>query len=272
MLLIDLEDEEAPLAPTPDIEVDEAHSDSDDEPRGANTPALAQIERNRANRAIFSDFLEHEIAERDKAPELDDSFHSKLPDSSTRIIDDPRDYQTELFEKAKAENVIAVLDTGSGKTLIAALLMRDVEDQELVDRADGKAPRISFFLVNSVYLVLQQQRMLANNLSTTPALLHGNTKEDLWRAFEWHDLFKKNKAIVCTAEVLNQCLMHSFLSIEQINLIVFDEAHHTKKGHPYARIIKDYYLPQHQSHRRPKIFGMTASPVDAKGDIRAAAL
>lgn len=32
---------------------------------------------------------------------------------STVIITDPRDYQIELFERAKKQNVIAVLDTGT---------------------------------------------------------------------------------------------------------------------------------------------------------------
>ena len=31
---------------------------------------------------------------------------------STKIITDPREYQLELFERAKSENIIAVLDTG----------------------------------------------------------------------------------------------------------------------------------------------------------------
>ncbi len=67
---------------------------------------------------------------------------------STVIISDPREYQIELFEKAKVQNTIAVLDTGSGKTLIAVLLLRHVIDQELEDRSAGRAPRVSFFLVD----------------------------------------------------------------------------------------------------------------------------
>jgi endoribonuclease Dicer len=31
---------------------------------------------------------------------------------SQRIISSPREYQVELFERAKEENIIAVLDTG----------------------------------------------------------------------------------------------------------------------------------------------------------------
>lgn len=37
---------------------------------------------------------------------------------------------------------------GSGKTLIAVLLLRHVLDQELEDRAVGKKKRIAFFLVS----------------------------------------------------------------------------------------------------------------------------
>jgi len=80
-----------------------------------------------------------------------------------QIISSPREYQVELFEKAKEKNIIAVLDTGlstfeislilltatgSGKTLIAVLLLRHIFAQELEDRAIGRPKRISFFLVS----------------------------------------------------------------------------------------------------------------------------
>lgn len=83
---------------------------------------------------------------------------------SRRIISTPREYQVELFERAKTDNIIAVLDTGkpwsklnratvltrrqgSGKTLIAVLLLRHILEQELEDRARGKPKRVAFFLV-----------------------------------------------------------------------------------------------------------------------------
>ena len=67
---------------------------------------------------------------------------------SNVIISGAREYQIELFERAKAQNTIAVLPTGAGKTLIAVLLLKHILDQELEDRALGKAHRGAFFLVS----------------------------------------------------------------------------------------------------------------------------
>ncbi|EGD90125.1 hypothetical protein H112_02598 [Trichophyton rubrum D6] len=187
----------------------------------------------------------------------------------TSIIHDPREYQLELFEKSKEKNIIAVLETGSGKTLIAVLLLKHVIEQELTDRSLGLPPRISFFLVDSVTLVYQQAAVLQNNIPQKIDKFCGAMQTDLWNKETWEGHFKRNMVIVCTAEVLHQCLLHSFIQIDQINLLIFDEAHHAKKEHPYARIIKDFYLKEPE--RKPKIFGMTASPVDAKVEVVGAA-
>lgn len=45
---------------------------------------------------------------------------------STVIITDPREYQVELFEKAKKQNIIAVLDTGSQARTFLVLLGANV--------------------------------------------------------------------------------------------------------------------------------------------------
>jgi endoribonuclease Dicer len=202
------------------------------------------------------------------------------------IISSPREYQVELFEKAKEKNIIAVLDTGtrfqsflvyllteagSGKTLIAVLLLRHIFAQELEDRAMGKPKRISFFLVDSVQLVFQQHAVLKANLDQPMNMFCGDMGCDLWSKKLWEKHFSENMVIVCTAEVLRQCLHHSFISMDQINLLIFDEAHHAKKDHAYARIIKDFYAQQEKHVVLPKIFGMTASPVDARVDVKKAA-
>ncbi|OAX85561.1 hypothetical protein ACJ72_00055 [Emergomyces africanus] len=187
------------------------------------------------------------------------------------VIHDPREYQLELFERAKTTNVIAVLDTGSGKTLIAVLLLKHMVQNELADRASGKSPRISFFLVDTVTLVFQQAAVLNANIDQNIGKFCGAMQTDLWSKDTWEKHFSNNMIIVCTAEVLHQCLLRSFIQMKQINILIFDEAHHAKRDHPYARIVKDFYLQMTEVQHKPKIFGMTASPVDAKVDILKAA-
>ncbi|XPS99549.1 Dicer-like protein 1 [Ascochyta lentis] len=180
-------------------------------------------------------------------------------------ITNPRDYQTELFQRAKSENIIAVLDTGSGKTHIATLLLKHVLDEELESRAKGSVHKTAFFLVDSVNLVFQQANVLRCGLDQGVEPVCGAMGASLWRKLTWDAYFTQNMVIVCTAEVLAQCLMHSFISIAHINLLIFDEAHHAKDNHPYARIMKDYYLQESDISKRPRLFGMTASPVDVGG-------
>jgi endoribonuclease Dicer len=63
----------------------------------------------------------------------------------------------------------------------------------------------------------------------------GADNTDNWNEEKWRKLFSQNKVIICTAEILNQCLFHGYISIKDINLLIFDEAHHAKLNHVYAR-------------------------------------
>lgn len=89
--------------------------------------------------------------------------------------------------------------------------------------------------VDSVALVYQQAAVLQNNIDQKIDKFCGAMQTDLWNEETWADHFTKNMIIVCTAEVLHQCLLHSFITIDQINLLIFDEVHHGKKEHAYAR-------------------------------------
>ena len=91
-----------------------------------------------------------------------------------------------------------------------------------------------------------------------------------WSKDYWANELDNCMVVVCTAAILQKLLAHSYLRIDQINLLIFDECHHAKKNHPYARIIKDFYM-RVPAGQRPRILGMTASPVDAQTDIHYAA-
>ncbi|KAK2766939.1 Dicer-like protein 1 [Arachnomyces sp. PD_36] len=268
-------------------------SDSDDDAEVTTTHATT-TQRRRLQNAKF-DALLSSHAESSTKEEINNAIKAvKDSELSTQnliakqdfaaVINDPREYQIELFERAKTQNIIAVLDTGtfiptpapwfiadkdigSGKTLIAVLLLKHMIKNELIDRGSGKPHRISFFLVDSVTLVFQQSAVLQHNIDQNIGRFCGAMGTDYWSRETWQEHLRKNMVIVCTAEILYQCLMHSFVRIDQINLLIFDEAHHTKKQHPYARIIKEAYFREPDVSKRPKIFGMTASPVDAKSDV-----
>lgn len=80
-------------------------------------------------------------------------------------ITNPRDYQTELFQKARDENIIAVLDTGSGKTHIATLLLQHILDQELANRAKGGVHKTAFFLVSYIVPGLLLLKLIPRRLT-----------------------------------------------------------------------------------------------------------
>lgn len=84
-------------------------------------------------------------------------------------------------------------------------------------------------------LVFQQFAVLESNLGHQTERFCGEMGCDLWSKAVWDKHFEDNMVIVCTAEILYQCLMHSFISLDRINLLIFDEAHHAKKNHAYAR-------------------------------------
>ena len=237
-------DEAEPLASPAGID---SEDDIDD---GFESDAPQNLtEKRRAQNAIFDawivsdatqEVLKSESTSVQAAAVVDEhqSINSLLVQQKEReIVKNPRQYQTELFDRAKNENTIAVLDTGSGKTLIAVLLLRWVIDIELENRAMGKPPKIAVFLVNSVTLAYQQYLVLESNLDHSVARVCGADGVDNWKKSRWDDLFANNKIIVCTADILLQCLSRSYISMKQINLLVFDEAHHTKKNHAYARFL-----------------------------------
>ena len=256
--------------------------EDEDEVSSSNLPSN-QAEQRREQKAIFEAWLQTDAAQQpmqkrkqaatNEAEDEQLSIRALMAKQEcAKIVKNPREYQLELFERAKKENTIAVLDTGSGKTLIAVLLIRWMIDQELEARAAGRKPKITFFLVASVTLVFQQYAVLDANLDHKIAQLYGAMNVDTWSKAVWEQHFTENRVIVCTADILLHCLARSFITIPQINLLVFDEAHHTKKNHAYARIIKDFYLAEPALNARPRIFGMTASPVDSKTDVQQAAI
>ena len=66
-------------------------------------------------------------------------------DASSDFI--PRDYQIEIFEEACRQNVVACLGTGTGKTFISVLLIKELAHQIKGKLCEGG--KRTFFLVTT---------------------------------------------------------------------------------------------------------------------------
>ncbi|KAG9094888.1 Dicer-like protein 1 [Ceratobasidium sp. UAMH 11750] len=169
----------------------------------------------------------------------------------------PRLYQQEIFNHAVEHNVICAMDTGSGKTQIAVMLLRHIMAQQ---PANANPKKVAVFLVASVPLVEQQADFLRSQLPLSVNRFYGAMGVDLWNRERWAQAFAESEVMVMTAQVFHDLLSHAHWHIGKVCLVIFDEAHHCNKKHVYAQIMKVHY--NHCKPKdRPRIFGMTASPI-----------
>jgi superfamily II DNA or RNA helicase len=112
--------------------------------------------------------------------------HQRLGTSDVKEHEIPRTYQTHLFNRAKEGNVIGVLDTGTGKTLIAVMLMKHVCE---LPENNGKC---CIFLVPTVPLVTQQANYVKFNSVLRVEKFHGGLiGEKAFDSTTWVDLVGK---------------------------------------------------------------------------------
>ncbi|KAH7890033.1 P-loop containing nucleoside triphosphate hydrolase protein [Phlebopus sp. FC_14] len=175
----------------------------------------------------------------------------------------PRKYQEEIFLRAQSSNIIAALDTGSGKTLISVLLIKHIV------LLPSSVRKVVVFLVPKVALVEQQANFIAAQTPLRVRKFHGSLDLEISDRANWKKEFERSDVVVMTAQIFLNILTHSHWSIDKVSLMVFDECHHTRKNHAYNGIMREYF--QVHPAERPKIFGMTASPIwnprDAEGSL-----
>ncbi|KAL6958169.1 hypothetical protein U1Q18_048776 [Sarracenia purpurea var. burkii] len=177
-----------------------------------------------------------------------------------------RSYQIEALEKAIKQNTIVFLETGSGKTLIAIMLLRTYA--YLLRKP---STYIAVFLVPTVVLVTQQAEAVEMHTDLKVGKYWGEMGVDYWDAATWKQQEDKYEVFVMTPMILLDALRHSFLRLDKIKVLIFDECHNAIGRHPYACIMAEFYHHQLQSNssQLPRIFGMTASPVKSKGSSSA---
>ncbi|KAL8511973.1 hypothetical protein ACS0TY_018436 [Phlomoides rotata] len=172
-----------------------------------------------------------------------------------------RSYQLEALEMALKQNTIVYMETGTGKTLIAIMLLRSYA--HLLRKP---SPYVAVFLVPSVVLVSQQCDAVVMLTDLKAFGYYGHSGTDFWDATTWNHEIDKHEVLVMTPQILLNALRHRFMRLNQIKVLIFDECHHARGKHPYVCIMTEFYHQRlkNNSQALPRIFGMTASPIKAK--------
>ncbi|MFW9980836.1 MAG: DEAD/DEAH box helicase, partial [Candidatus Thorarchaeota archaeon] len=165
-----------------------------------------------------------------------------------------RSYQVNLADIATKESTMIVLSTGLGKTVIAAL----VAAKRLAECPDSKI----LFLAPSRPLVDQQARYLRRVLDIDEGLVVCLTGHD--PPEQRQQLWADSQVIVMTPQALQNDLVQRSYELQDVSLIVFDEAHRGVGNYAYT-FIAELYEKQGINIRS---LGLTASPGHQAEHIR----
>ena len=171
----------------------------------------------------------------------------------------PREYQIQAYVRALIQDLILVLPTGSGKTLVACMLITKLKQLN--------PSFMALFIVDRVPLVFQQAQAIETETDLRVCRLCGENKT----VSTIHDLNDSRfDVLVITAGALVELQEKGRIDIgKQFCCIIFDECHHIVGGnHDYKKILnslKDQSVNSTDvSGYRPRLLGLTASPATGK--------
>ena len=166
------------------------------------------------------------------------------------LIKKPRDYQIQAFVEGLQKNIVVVLDTGAGKTLVASMI--------LAKMCKLNPGRMGLMIVDRVPLVFQQGDAIEEDTNLKVVRLCGENKtENKMKRInrEYYDV------LIVTAGALYEMLEKQYVDISLFCTVIFDECHHLTGSHRYVDVMKKF-SHQKLSHQ-PRIIGLTASPFAA---------
>ena len=149
-----------------------------------------------------------------------------------------RDYQTNIAAAAMKESTLVVLPTGMGKTIVALLVIADT-----LLKKKGKV----LFMAPTKPLVQQHAGFLKQHLlKFEPTMFTGENPPKQRKA-----IWTESRLVVSTPQVVENDLEEGRIELNQVDLIVFDEAHRAAGDYAYVSIGKRF---------SGLALGMTASP------------
>jgi ERCC4-related helicase len=158
----------------------------------------------------------------------------------------PRIYQETIFATAVQKNALVVLPTGLGKTSIALML---------------GAQRLRQYPTSKVMILAPTKPLVEQHLNTMKKYLDIDEDEIVLftgtiKPEKRAEMFKQAKVIISTPQGLENDVISNRISLKDVSLIVFDEAHRAVGDYSYVWLAKQY----DKIARYPRILGLTASP------------
>jgi len=152
-----------------------------------------------------------------------------------------RAYQRALANACLNDSTLVVLPTGMGKTIVALMVIA-----EILESQGGKV----LLMAPTKPLVDQHRRTLESCLRNVPVtLLDGNISPE-----KRVPLWEEASIVVSTPQCIANDLESGRISLDDVNLVIYDEAHRGTGNYAYVRVAESY-----RSQGRLAM-GITASP------------
>jgi len=158
----------------------------------------------------------------------------------------PRLYQETILATAAKSNTLVVLPTGMGKTAVSMMLA---------------VQRFKNYPKSKVLILAPTRPLVEQHIETFKKFL--DLEEEKFAVFTGFvkpekraELWETSKIIFSTPQGLENDIITGRINLEDVSLLVFDEAHRAVGDYSYVFVAKQYY----KKARYPRILALTASP------------
>lgn len=216
---------------------------------------------------------------RDGAAKHDALVHSLADEYSTPrplggVV--PRPFQVESYIRCLAGDSIIMMPTGTGKTLVAAMVLQkraelQVQGATLAASAAGVRAaaeparpyrNIGLFIVEKQVLAEAQRKALEDFTGIRTVLMHSDDNACGRELLEAQRARSSSVILVATSESFRSRIDSGELSWSMVHTLVIDEVHHWGRGeHAFTRLMREFYAMAevYPAAERPRFMGLSAS-------------
>ncbi|MAG79022.1 hypothetical protein CMI40_01455 [Candidatus Pacearchaeota archaeon] len=167
---------------------------------------------------------------------------------------EPREYQLKIYNTCLKNNCLVVLPTGLGKTLIALMLtikrMEEFPGKKVVFLAPTKP-------LAEQHLISFKKHLpeLFADMQLFTGLIKAEQRKKIWQTAD---------IIFSTPQCIANDLKNRIYDLEEVCLLIEDEAHRCLKNYDYNYVAQEYK----KQSKYQRILGLTASPGSEKSKIK----